>query len=79
VLYHVVESDDFVSYLQMLFGNSKYVLLYANYSERTSNAAHAVYRDNLRWIASQFPRAERLELFAHPRKSDFGFALFVNK
>lgn len=78
VLYHVVDRDDFVSYLQRLFGNSKYVLVYANYSERVSNAAHAVYRDNLREIAAMFPRAHCIERHAHPGKADFGFALFLN-
>lgn len=78
VIYHITDYNDYINYLRKLFSCSKYVLLYANYGMRDSNADHIVARNNLEEIERLNLCRKLIEKQPHPAKKDFGFILFQN-
>lgn len=78
VLYHIVDEEDYRSYLDVLFSHSNFTLVYANYGARDCDAHHMLYRDNSAEIAALRTRSQLLEKRPNPHKTDFGFSLFRN-
>ena len=79
VLYHIVHQVDYESYLRLLFGYSKYTLIYANWEASESRVPHICYRNHFEAIQRLRISTQIIARDVNPRKISIGFSLFRNE
>lgn len=81
VIYHIIDEDDYVSYLKHLFNkSSKYVLIFSsNHNRNDSGATHIYHRKFIDWVGEhqkEFMLVEEIENFL---QTSAKFYLFERK